>query len=52
MTKHSAEGVYWGWLKTFFRKREFTIEWDGNMRGLGKTNVGALKAHQCRQSSS
>ena len=30
-----------GWLKTFFRKREFTIEWDGKKRGQGRTNVGA-----------
>ena len=30
-----------GWLKTFFRKREFTIEWDGKKRGRGRTNVGA-----------
>ena len=35
-----AEG-WLGWLKTFFRKREFTIEWDGKKRGQGKTNVGA-----------
>ena len=36
----AAEG-WLGWLKTFFRKREFTIEWDGKKRGQGRTNVGA-----------
>ena len=33
-----------GWLrclKTFFREREFTMEWDGKVRGKGRTNVGA-----------
>lgn len=30
-----------GWLKTFFKKREFTIEWDRKVRGNGKMNVGA-----------
>ena len=27
----------------FFRKREFTIEWDGKKWGQGRTNVGALQ---------
>ena len=38
-----AEGwLGWpGWLRTFFRTREFTIEWDGKVRGKSKTNVGA-----------
>ena len=30
-----------GYLKDFFQTREFTIEWDGVVRGRGKTNVGA-----------
>ena len=30
-----------GYLKDFFRAREFTMEWDGTVRGRGKTNVGA-----------
>ena len=36
----AAEG-WLGWLKTFFRKREFTIEWDGKKREQGRTNVRA-----------
>ena len=36
----AAEG-WLGWLKMFFRKREFTIEWDGRKRRQGRTNVGA-----------
>ena len=30
-----------GYLRDFFRAREFTMEWDGVTRGRGKTNVGA-----------
>ena len=29
-----------GWISKFFRQRDFTIEWDGKIRGNGKTNVG------------
>ena len=28
-------------VEDFFRTREFTIEWDGKVRGKGKTNLGA-----------
>ena len=28
-----------GWVKNFFREREFSIEWDGAIKGRGKTNV-------------
>ena len=30
-----------GYLKDFFWARKFTMEWDGTVRGRGKTNVGA-----------
>lgn len=36
----AAEG-WLAWLKTFFWKREFTIEWDSKVRGNSRTNVGA-----------
>jgi len=39
--KGTAAKGWLGWLETFFRKREFTIEWDGKIRGKGRTNVGA-----------
>ena len=29
-----------GWISKFFRQKDFTIEWDGKIRGNGKTNVG------------
>ena len=29
------------YFKDFFQAQEFTMEWDGKMRGKGKTNVGA-----------
>jgi len=29
------------WVKEFFWAREFKLEWDGNVRGNGKTNIGA-----------
>ena len=31
------------YLKDFFQAQEFTMEWDGKMRGKGKTNVEALQ---------
>ena len=30
-----------GYLKDFFRAREFTMEWDGKVRGKGRTNIEA-----------
>ena len=37
----TKEGKRWsGWISKFFRQRDFTIEWDGKIRGKGKTNVG------------
>jgi len=36
----SEEGSKWfPWIKEFFRGREFELEWDGTVRGKGKTNV-------------
>lgn len=32
-----------GYLKAFFRAREFTIEWNGVVGGKGMTNVGMLQ---------
>ena len=29
-----------GWISKFFRQRDFTMEWDGKIRGNGKTNAG------------
>ena len=38
----SEEGKKWiPWVKEFFRAREFELEWDGKVRGKGKTNIGA-----------
>ena len=38
--KRSEIGGRWtGWIKGFFRKRIFDMEWDGEKRGQGKTNV-------------
>jgi len=38
----SEEGKKWIlWVKEFFRTREFDLEWDGKIRGKGKTNIGA-----------
>jgi len=38
----SEEGKQWiPWVKEFFRAREFELEWDGKVRGKGKTNIGA-----------
>jgi len=40
----SEEGKKWiPWIKEFFRAREFDLEWDGKIRGKGKTNIGALQ---------
>ena len=42
--QQNAKAKRWtGYLRDFFRAREFTIEWDGNVRGTGKTNVGAAQ---------
>ena len=39
--KRSEIGRRWtGWIKSFFRKRIFDIEWDGEKIGQGNTNVG------------
>ena len=35
------ETEWLAWLITFFRTREFTMEWDGKVWEKGKTNVGA-----------
>ena len=38
----SEEGKKWiPCIKEFFREREFELEWDGKVRGKGKTNSGA-----------
>lgn len=38
----SEEGRRWiPWVKKFFRMRKFEVEWDGKVRGTGKTNLGA-----------
>ena len=38
--KKSESGRRWtGWIKSFFRKRIFDNEWDGEKGGQGKTNV-------------
>jgi len=38
----SEEGKKWiPWVKEFFQAREFDLEWDGKIRGKGKTNIGA-----------
>lgn len=29
-----------GWIRNLFRDREFSMEWDGTIRGRGKTSVG------------
>jgi len=40
----SEEGKKWTpWVKEFFRAREFELEWDGKVRGKGKTNIRALQ---------
>ena len=40
----SEQGKRWKrWLRSFFRERSFSIEWDGQTRGIGKTNVGVLQ---------
>ena len=37
----SKHGNQWkGWVKNFFREREFSMEWDGVTKGRGRTNVG------------
>ena len=37
----SEHGKGWkGWVKNIFRKREFSMEWDGVIKGRGRTNVG------------
>ena len=37
----SEHGKRWkGRVKNFFREREFSIEWDGTIKGRGKTNLG------------
>ena len=37
----SEHGKQWkGWVKNFFREREFSMEWDGVTKGRGRTNVG------------
>ena len=37
----SEHGKRWkGWVKNFFRAREFSMEWDGDIKGRGRTNVG------------
>ena len=39
--QQSEKAKCWtGYLQDFFRAREFTIEWDGKVRGTGRTNVG------------
>ena len=39
--QETKEGKRWkGWMSKFFRQRDFTIEWDGKIRGNAKTNVG------------
>ena len=39
--QETKEGKRWsGWISKYFRQRDFTIEWDGKIRGNGKTNVG------------
>ena len=43
MTKldETEGGRRWkSWISKFFRQRDFSIEWDGKVRGEGKTNVG------------
>ena len=40
MKQSEIEGRWTGWMKGFFRERIFDIEWDGEKRGQGKTNVG------------
>ena len=38
----SEEGRKWiPWCREFFRAREFEMEWDGRVRGRGRTNIGA-----------
>jgi len=42
--ENSKEGKKWIlWIKEFFRAREFELEWDGKVRGKGRTNIGALQ---------
>jgi len=37
----SEEGKKWiTWIKEFFWAREFELDWDGKVRGKGKTNIG------------
>ena len=39
--QETKEGKRWsGRISKFFQQRDFTIEWDGKIRGNGKTNVG------------
>ena len=39
--QETEEGKRWsGCISKFFRQRDFTIEWDGKIRGNGKTNLG------------
>ena len=42
MTKleETEGGRRWkGWISKFFRQRDFSIKWDGKIRGKGMTNV-------------
>jgi len=40
----SEEGRKWiPYIPDFFRARQFEVEWDGIVRGRGRTNVGALE---------
>jgi len=40
--KKREEGKRWiPWCREFFRARELEMEWDGRVRGRGRTNVGA-----------
>ena len=47
--QRSEQARRWsGYLKDF-RAREFTIEWDGVLRGKERTNLGLHKAHLYHQ---
>ena len=40
MEKSEIGNRWIGWIKCFFRNRVFDMEWDGEKRGQGKTNMG------------
>ena len=40
--QRSEQAKRWSsYLRDFFRAREFTVEWDGEVRGKGKINIAA-----------